>query len=53
MIDIAAKKAGYRGRGQEEHLFAAVVAAREARLAFVADDVWLDGYAVADLQVGD
>jgi hypothetical protein len=51
--EVAAQETCDGRRGEELHLLAAVVAARETRLALVADDVWLDGDAVADFEGGD
>ena len=53
VVYIAAEQA-VEGRGRGElHFFAAVVAAGEAGLAFVADDVRFDGDAVAHLEGRD
>ena len=46
--DVAAEEAVNGRGGEEAHVDAAVVAACEAVLAFVADEVGFDGYAVAD-----
>ena len=53
VVDVAAQQAVDRRRGEEGNLFAAVVAARQAGLASVANDVGLDGDAVTDLERGD
>lgn len=50
MVDIPSQQAVERRRGEEFDVFAAVVAACEAGFAGVADDVRLDGYAVAGFQ---
>lgn len=47
MIDISSQQAVERRRGEKLDVFTPVVAAREAGFAGVADDVRLDGYAVA------
>lgn len=53
VVDVAAEEAVDGGRGEEAHVEAAVVAAREAGFALVADDVGFDGDAVAGLEVRD
>ena len=53
VVDVAAQEAVDGRGGEEAHVQAAVVAARQAGLARVADDVRLDGDAVAGLQVRD
>lgn len=53
VLEVAAQQARDRGCGEEFDGGAAVVAACEAGLALVADDVGLDGDAVAYLEVGD
>jgi hypothetical protein len=53
VIDISAEETrDWRG-GKELNLFAAVVSASKTWLAFVADDVRLDGYAVSHFQMFD
>lgn len=51
VVDVAAEETGDRGRAAEQDGLAPVVAACQAGLAGVADDVGLDGYAVAGLEV--
>lgn len=51
--DVAAEQAVDGWGGEELHALAAVVAACEARLAFVADEARFNGDAVADFEVGD
>ena len=53
MIDISAQKTVDGRRGEESHVQAAIVAAREAGFALVTDDIWFDGDAVAGLEVRD
>ena len=53
VVDVAPQEAVDGGRGEETHVEAAVVAAREAGFALVADDVRFDGDAVAGLEVRD
>lgn len=53
VIDVAAEQAVDGRGGEEAHVEAAVVAAGEAGLALVADDVGFDGDAVAKLEVRD
>ncbi len=53
VVDVASQQPIYRWGGEETHIQAAIVAAREAGLALVADDVWFDGNAVSDLEVLD
>lgn len=53
VVDVAAQEAVHGRRGQEAHVEAAVVAARQAGFARVADDVRFDGDAVAGLEVRD
>ena len=53
MFEVSAQQASDGRCGEELHAFAAVVAACEAGFAFVADDVWFDGYAVAGFERGD
>lgn len=53
VVDVAAQEAVDGRGGEEAHLFAAVVAAREALFAVVADEARFDGDAVTGLQVGD
>lgn len=51
VLEVAAQQAG-NGRGrQEKHSLTTVVATGKAGLALAADDVGLDGYAVAGLEV--
>jgi hypothetical protein len=50
VVDIAAEETGDGRSGAEEDRVAAVVATGQARLALAADDVGLDGNAVADLE---
>ena len=50
VVDIAAEEARDGRSGAEKDRVAAIVATRQARLALAADDVGLDGNAVADLQ---
>ena len=50
MNDVAPEQAIDRRGGEEAHASAAVVASREARVAGPADDVRLDGHAVARLK---
>lgn len=53
VLEVAAQQAGDGRRREEFDRLAAVVAACQARLALVADDVGLDGDAVSDLEVCD
>ncbi|CRK31461.1 hypothetical protein BN1708_005463 [Verticillium longisporum] len=53
MVDVSPQQAGHGRRRKELDLLTAVVTPREAGLAGVADDVGLDGDAVADLEVLD
>lgn len=53
VVDVAAQQAVDGRGGQEGDALAAVVASRQAGLAGVADDVGLDGDAVAHFQRGD
>ena len=50
VVDIAAEEARDGRSGTEEDRVAAIVATGQARLALAADDVGLDGNAVADLE---
>ena len=51
VVDVSSQEAIDRGCRQETHLQAAVVAAREAGFAFIADEIWFDGDAVAGFKV--
>lgn len=53
VLEVAAQQTGDGGRREEEHALAAIVAAGKTGLAFAADDVGFDGYAVAGLEVRD
>ena len=53
VVDVASQEAVDGRGGQETHVQAAVVAAREAGLAVVADEVGFDGDAVAALEMRD
>jgi len=53
VVNVAPQQARDRRRGAEGDGLAAVVSAREAGLAGVADDVGLDGDAVANFEGGD
>ena len=53
MVDVSSQKAIDGGCGQETHVQAAVVAAREAGFALVADEIRFDGNAVAFFEVRD
>jgi len=53
VLEVAAEQAGDGWCGQKLNALASVVAACEAWLAFAADDVGFDGYAVAGLEVRD
>lgn len=53
VIDISAQKTVDGRRGQEPHIQATVVAAREAWFAVITDNVWFDGDTVAGLEVRD
>lgn len=53
VVDVAAEEAVDGRGGEEAHVEAAVVAAREAGFACVADDVGFDGDAVAGDEVRD
>ena len=53
VVDVAPEEAVDGRGGEEAHVEAAVVAAREAGFALVADDVGFDGDAVAGLEVRD
>jgi hypothetical protein len=50
VIHVTAEETVDRRSREEFHRFAAVVAARQAWLTFVADDVGFDGYSIARLQ---
>jgi hypothetical protein len=53
VIDISAEES-WDGRSREElDLFATIVSASEAWLTFVADDIWLNGYSIADFEMLD
>ena len=53
VVDVSSQEAIDGGCRQETHLQAAVVAAREAGFALIADEVWFDGDAVASFKVRD
>lgn len=53
MIDISSQQPIDRRCGQETHLQASIVTAREAGFALVADEVRFNGNAVPQLEVGD
>lgn len=53
VVDVSSQEAVNRGCGQETHLQATVVPAREAGFAFIADEVRFNGDAVSGFEVGN
>lgn len=51
VIHISAEESWNRWGGKELDLLTTIISSREARLAFVADDVWFDGYTITNFEV--